>query len=398
MMSELTGPTRIALVIHSLAAGGAERVAANLASYWCSIGRAVSVVTIESDARDVYELDPRVSRISLDLAAPSAGPINAALNNVERIRALRRILIAERPQLIISFMSRTNVVTAMASRGTDAIVLGSEHTYPPGWPLGAFWEWARRTGYAWMDSIVCVAQPIADWIGDHTRALRTDVIANPVVFPLPDGEPRLDPDVMLRSEERVLMSIGRMGHEKGFDILLSAFAKVASEMPQWRLVILGDGVLRPALERQAVDLGIAHRVLMPGRVGNVGRWLEKADLFILSSRQEGFPNVLIEAMAYGVASIAADCPTGPREIIRDSVDGVLVKTQDVASLADAMRRLAADATDRGMIADRGKEVRERFSLQRVAAQWDDVFRREQRRRAAPGTPGKPAASASDPRR
>ena len=103
-------------------------------------------------------------------------------------------------------------------------------------------------------------------------------------------------------------------------------------------------------------------------------------------------------MAYGVASIAADCPTGPREIIRDGVDGVLVKTQDVASLADAMRRLAADATDRGMIADRGKEVRERFSLQRVAEQWDDVFRREQRRRAAPGSPEKPVASASDQRR
>ena len=397
-MTEQTGPTRITLVIHSLAAGGAERVAANLASYWSSIGRVVSVVTIDSDSRDVYELDPRVSRISLDLAAPSAGPLNAALNNVERIRALRRALIAERPQLIISFMSRTNVVTAMASRDMDAIVLGSEHTYPPGWPLGSFWEWARRTGYAWMDSIVCVAQPIADWIDEHTKALRTDVIANPVVFPLPEGEPRLDPGVMLRSEDHVLMSIGRMGHEKGFDILLSAFAKVASEMPEWRLVILGDGVLRPDLEHQALELGIAHRVLMPGRVGNVGRWLERADLFILSSRQEGFPNVLIEAMAYGVASIAADCPTGPREIIRDGVDGVLVEPQNVASLADAIRQLAADATNRNVIADKGKEVRERFSLQRVAEQWDGVFRREQSRRAGGGSQSKPVASSSAPRR
>jgi glycosyltransferase involved in cell wall biosynthesis len=203
-----------------------------------------------------------------------------------------------------------------------------------------------------------------------------EVIPNPVHFPLPCQEPVLDPESVKRDlgAARILLGVGRLEKQKGFDRLLNAFSSLSSRYPDWGMVILGEGALRAELEKQATALGIAARVRLPGAVGNIGQWYEAADLYALTSRFEGFPNTLLEALACGVPAVAVDCETGPGEILRDGTDGLLIPQDHPKALADALKRLMRDAELRNRFSRHAVAVRERFAVERIVEQWEQLFR------------------------
>jgi glycosyltransferase involved in cell wall biosynthesis len=161
--------------------------------------------------------------------------------------------------------------------------------------------------------------------------------------------------------------------QKGFDWLIEAFSNLADEHSDWDLVILGEGPLRIALEEQVRDLDLERRILLPGRAGNMAEWYESADFYVMSSRFEGFPNTLAEAMAHGLAAVSFDCDTGPRDIIRDELDGLLVPPGDVTELTVALDLLMSDGLMRLRFAERAVEVKERFSMERIAGMWEKLF-------------------------
>ena len=170
------------------------------------------------------------------------------------------------------------------------------------------------------------------------------------------------------------LAVGRLEQQKGFDKLLQAFALLAKDYPTWDLVILGEGEQREHLEREVRILGMGGRVHLPGWVGNLPDWYHRADLFVMSSRFEGFPNVLVEAMGHGLPSVSFDCDTGPRDIIRSGVDGVLVKPEHGATgLTAAMARLMGEPLLRVRMGKAASEVCERFSVERIGGLWDEVF-------------------------
>jgi len=127
------------------------------------------------------------------------------------------------------------------------------------------------------------------------------------------------------------------------------------------------------LEAQVRDASLGSRVFLPGRVGNVGEWYARADLYVMSPRFEGFPNALVEAMAYGLPVVSFDCDTGPRDIIIHGVNGLLVPPENVVGLTEALEQLMGDAALRQCFAMRAVEVRERFSMMRIAAVWETFF-------------------------
>lgn len=365
------------IFIHSLSSGGAERVTANLANHWAGKGRKVTVVTMASEALDFYQLHPAIKRVALDLADKSPNLFAAVINNLDRMLALRRVLREVQPNVAVGMMSSASVLLVLATMFMPKIsTVISERIYPPMMKLGFMREWARRRIYPSADSVVLLTSESLAWLNTEIPSAHGVIIPNPIPYPLPVGEPCLMPSSVIGSARKLLLAVGRLDQQKGFDILIQAFVNLAPTHLHWDIVILGEGALRQTLASQVLALGLQDRVYLPGKTGNVADWYQRADIYVMSSRFEGFPNTLGEAMAHGCAAVSFDCDTGPRDLIRHEVDGLLVSNGDADALANALGRLMVDEALRRRFADCAIEIRERFSMERIANQWEALFFQE----------------------
>jgi glycosyltransferase involved in cell wall biosynthesis len=366
---------RLLILISSMGGGGAERVSANLANYWATKGWNITIVTLSQQSLDSYELHPAVKRIALELAGESGNALTGLWQNIRRVIALRRILRQIQPDIALGIMTTANVLLALGALGLPTLrTIGAERNYPPQLPLSIFWETLRRHTYGLLNAVTALTSEGEYWIKSNTNAQRVSVIPNAVTWPLSGQEPRISPNAQYQSERRLLLAVGRLESQKGFDWLIEAFANLADEHPDWDLVILGEGLLRPMLEETVRKSDLEDRIFLPGRAGNMAEWYESADLYVMCSRFEGFPNTLIEAMAYGLAAVSFDCDTGPRDIIRHELDGLLLPQGDVTELTAALDSLMSDALTRQRFAERAVEVRERFSMEKVTEIWEKLFK------------------------
>jgi glycosyltransferase involved in cell wall biosynthesis len=365
----------VLVFIHSLHSGGAERVTVNLVNQWAIRGWKVTVATLASEELDFYELHPTVLRVALNATSESRHTFAAIGHNVRRLLALRKLLRQTAPNVAIGMMTTANVLLALSAVGRpDVRIFTCEHTYPPLLPVGAMWDRLRRWSYPLAEKVTMLTAEGLEWLESEIPRARGVVMPNPIPYPLAVSEPRLVPGALLLLGRRLLLAVGRLSEEKSVDRLLDAFSSIAPAHPLWDLVVLGEGPLRAALEAQVQKLGLQGRVRLPGRVGNVGDWYARADLYVLSSRVEGFPNTLGEAMAHGCPAVSYDCDTGPRDIIRDGVDGLLVRpVGDVRALAAALGALMADDDQRARMGQQAVNVRERYSMDRVLAMWDRLL-------------------------
>jgi glycosyltransferase involved in cell wall biosynthesis len=365
---------RLLIFIYSMGGGGAERVSASLANYWAAKGWEITIVTLAQQSLDFYELHPAVKRIGLELAGESAHVLAGLRQNIRRLIALRRVLRQIQPDIVLGMMTTANVLLALAAWGLPTLrTVGAERNHPPQMPVGYLWDTLRSHAYGLLNAVTAMGSEGKDWLKTHTNAQRVTVIPNAVTWPLPGQEPRISPSALYPSARRLLLAVGRLDVQKGFDWLIEAFSNLADKHPGWDLAILGEGLLRATLDKQVRESGLEHRIFLPGRAGNMAEWYERADLYVMSSRFEGFPNTLVEAMAHGLAAVSFDCDTGPRDIIRHELDGLLVVQGNVAELTAALDRLMSDALIRQRFAEWAVEVRERFSMERIAGIWEKLF-------------------------
>jgi glycosyltransferase involved in cell wall biosynthesis len=357
----------LTLVIHALHGGGAERVAATMANQWTDQGDRVTVVTLDTVASDVYTVHPQVERIGLGLMRFSANSWYAGWNNAHRIRALRRVIRDVPADCVVSLTDQMNVLTLLASQGLHTQVVIAERSDPRHQHMNKNWERLRRWTYPQCTAAVVLTDAVAQY-------MRTLIGDRPVyVIPNGIGRPSVTTANVAQRDEPMMVAMGRLSPEKGFDLLIEAFAPLAARHADWRLEIAGEGPEREALQRQIDERGLQQQVRLVGWVNDAERFLSRSSLFVLSSRYEGFPVALLEAMACGVPVVSFDCDSGPREIIRPDVDGVLVPPGDTAALAQAIERLMVDPVTRQRLGSRACDVIERFSLDLFQQRWNDVL-------------------------
>ncbi|MDH5570286.1 MAG: glycosyltransferase family 4 protein [Gammaproteobacteria bacterium] len=353
---------KITLVIFGMSSGGAERVMAIMANYWAKRDKDITLITLRSVDSDFYVLDSRINRIALNLY--SNDPVFSFRNFFSRLRLLRKAIKDSHPDVVISFMARMNATVLLSTIGVSVPVIVSEHNDHRQSQLGFMWTLLRRWSYSWADAVVVLTDELCDVASKFVSKNRLHVIPNPAV-PVPENE-NLEPPFDLPSP--FIVSMGRLNPQKGFDLLLEAFSRIDSE--EWSLVILGEGEERETLESLVVQYGLSSRVFLPGRVNIPSTILRQADLFVLSSRYEGFPMAILEALSCGLPVLSFDCPTGPNVIIRDGIDGVLVPAEDVEALAKGIKRLIGDEQERFRLAKKANEVVGRFSTEKVMAKWE----------------------------
>ena len=362
---------KIALVIASLGDGGAERVMSLLANCWVDRGDDVTLITLESTRIDAYALDPRVTRIALGLVEDSSGMLRALANNWRRLAALRRALRASGASVMLSFTDNTNVLAVWSVLDLPIRCVISERTDPGKHPIGRTWEFLRRVSYPMADALVVQTERLLPWarrvmlgracvhaIPNPLRSMRSVVPASTDAPGVPS--------------EPMVVALGRLWEEKGYDLLIRAFARVASEFPRWTLTIIGEGPERESLTALARMLKIADRLSLPGWMPVPEEILARAAIFVMSSRYEGFSNAMLEAMGAGLPVISTACG-GSEEMITQGTNGLVVPVDDVEQLADAMRRLMHDDALRQRMGRSALAASQHYAPRSVLPRWDAVL-------------------------
>ncbi|QDV69671.1 GalNAc-alpha-(1-_4)-GalNAc-alpha-(1-_3)-diNAcBac-PP-undecaprenol alpha-1,4-N-acetyl-D-galactosaminyltransferase [Rosistilla carotiformis] len=358
---------RITCAIHSLTGGGAERVMAGLASR-LAVQHSVTLITLDAAALDRYRCDDAVVRIGLDQMSESGSIFEAISSNRRRIAAIRAAVAASRPDVVLSFCDKMNILTLAACKPLAVPVVVSERSQPAHQPIGRFWETLRRWHYP--RAAACIVQTAAAGraVGAWTSAQTTII---PAAIDPPQAD-RIVDDVDRR--DKTLVSVGRLSEEKQIDRLIDAFGRLPESLHDWNLKICGDGPQRAALAKQIETLRLNDRVELCGWCDDVGAVLAGAGAFALTSRYEGFPNALLEAMVSGVPSLSVDCDSGPGEIIDDCETGLIVEQDDPDALTAGLARLLADRDLRQRLSDAGRLVVDRYSWDRFVKAYVDVLR------------------------
>lgn len=347
-------PARIGLVIPSLEQGGAERVASVLANEWARSGNEVHVITFTGRAA-FFELDSSINVFDARRRGSSGALRLTELPSL--FISIRRYALANRLEAALSFMDKYNVFTIACLAFTGVRVTVSDRSSPlkrrPPWL-----SLLKRLSYSRAAGIIAQTDAAAEMLRRQTGASRIVVIPNPIV---------LKPIVADVERKKVILNVGRLVAEKGQEHLIRAFAR--SRSPLWTLVILGEGPMRARLEALIQELGVGDRVKLPGASTDVEDWYQRSSIFVLSSVLEGFPNVLVEAMAQALPCISFDCVAGPRDILDDGSIGLLVPLKDEAGLTDALERLMQSESLRLGLGRLAREKAEMFSHQVISERY-----------------------------
>lgn len=361
---------RLAIFIPSMRAGGAELVAVNLAQELSLRGYSVDLLLAQAEGPHLSAVPESVRLIAFNVPRV-----------VWSLPALVRYLKREQPRAVLSVMANANIVMLWAHRlaGVSTRAVVSEHVslswraqFPRrkrNWLL----PWLIRRFYPWSDGIIAVSEGVAAELSEVAGILRERIrtIYNPVITPglLAKAKAPLYHPWFKPEEPPVVLAAGRLTAQKGFPSLIEAFAQVRKRRLA-RLLILGEGDDRSVLEALVRKLSLEQDVSLPGYTENPYAYMARAALFVLSSRWEGLPTVLIEALYFGVPIVATDCLTGPKEILKNGQYGQLVPVEDIGALARAIETALITSAN---APPRTKESWQAFELGAVVDQYIDML-------------------------
>ena len=362
----------IFIYINTLSVGGAERVATNLANFLSEKGNEVTIVAESNPSRDFYHLYPSVRRIRLNKDTIEGKSFSLG-GFVNRCYNLRRLLVRDKPDVLLGLMTAYCIVSILAACGLSTNVYVSERNYPPLKPQPLHWRILRRLLYRFAEGGSALTSETARWMEKKCGMNHVDVIPVSLDLPLAVTEPILNPKEWMldKAFNRYILNVGRLHDQKNQIDVIRSFGRLAEKFPDWGCAVVGEGSLRKVLEAEIDKLGLQERCFLVGRVGNVADWYNNSSVFVFTSKYEGFGNVVAEAMAHGCPVVSYNCPVGPSDIIEDGVNGILVETGNMQELVRQLDRLMTDRRTAERLAAKAKKVREAYSNGSIMPLWLD---------------------------
>ncbi|MEQ1828222.1 MAG: glycosyltransferase [Pirellula sp.] len=362
-------PERIMLFIHSMDGGGSERQMSYLANEL--VGHStVCLVTLSPVGLDAYPIDSGVERIGLEMTARNVGGIIRGVHaNWKRIQAIRRHVLAWKPNLLISFCD-TNNILALLAVAKDIPVIISERSDPRRQKLSGLWETMRRIAYPRSAACAVQTQEVGDYVVESKLVPRDRIAIIPSAVKIPPIDIASIERNRAESAPKKLIFVGRLSREKNVDSLLSAWSKLPHHHDDWRLVIVGDGAERTGLQELARKFGIEASIRWEHWCSDVWGKLSSAHAFCLVSRYEGFPQSVLEAMACGLAVAVTDCSPAIRETISDEHNGLIISAHgNPSEIASTLDRLLSDEKLRSKLGLNARHRAMDFEWACVAPKW-----------------------------
>ncbi len=359
---------RLTLVIYKMSGGGAQRVLSIIANYFAEKGWAITLMTFDDGSQpSFYKLHPSIKCQTLSIMRNQQGLLKTLCMHLMRPFILRRAIRKSKPDVVIAFIDLSNILTLVSTYGLRIPVIISERVNPAYHSIGIFWSALRFWVYRWATILVVQTKDAMLWFSPSIQKI-SHIISNPII-----SVPIADKKDKSKEENKVIMAMGRLVKQKGFDLLLKAFSRIEDQFPNWQLHIWGEGEEKGNLLKIREELGLKERVDFKGMVQDTNKTMQQADIFALSSRYEGFPNVLGEAMACGLPVISFNCPSGPSEMIIDEKNGLLISSIEEESLAKGLHRLMENELWANQLGNEAQKITETYSLEKIMGQWEKLI-------------------------
>ena len=353
---------KIAICIPSLGSGGAERVTSILANKLNENGYEVSIIML-SHMLCVYPLSDEIKVESLDCDDDANMPYLKRF--ITRLKKIRRAVSAISPDVIISFMSETNIDVCFALLGMNIPIIVSERNDPAVDPRSKIKQIMRKVAYLKPNGFVFQTPDAQAYFAKRIQK-KSRIILNPLTGMLPspfDGE-----------REKRIVAVGRLNRQKNFHMLIDAFSEFVKSNPEYVLEIYGEGSLEETVKEYITSKNLDGRVLLKGFCKDVHERTLSAQMFVMSSDFEGMPNALLEAMAIGLPCISTDCPCGgPRMLIEPYKNGILVPVNDSKKMLEAMTYMVTHPAQAKEMAQNAVGVRERADVNVIYGQWAEMI-------------------------
>lgn len=332
--------TDVVFVIGDMSAGGSQRVLQRISGELAERGHRLAVVTLSDGSSDFFALDERIHRVSIGLQKPSRGKISSVRGNLLIAWRLRQELARLAPATVCSFIGVTNILVLAASILTPFWLVVCERNNPEKQALGFPWEALRRATYKWASLVTANSMEALNALSTYVPRKKLFLLRNP----LPVGS-RIP-----RERDAVVLAVGRLSPQKGFDVLLDAWAGVKA--PGWHLNIVGAGTELLPLQAQATALGILDRTSFLPPVADILELYLSASILAAPSRFEGTPNVVLEASLTGLTAVVSQGCGDALEIVQDGVSGRVVPIGDANALREALQDLVDDRDKRQQYGER----------------------------------------------
>lgn len=355
---------KLVFLIPTMGSGGAERVMSILVDYFAIKGYEVHLFIFDKDP-SFYKINSNVHCHYIYTERKIGGPIGTLMQLRASFLSARALIKQIKPDCLIGFTTVYNVLTILLAKSEKVPSIISERTNPKVFKVTKITGLLRKWFYRFGDAIVLQTERSISSFKESGIQIpqRKEIIFNPI-----GGE--FSNQCLVR--ENIILSVGRIDSKKGHDLLLKAWAK--SQPYGWKLWIAGEGVNKEMYIKLAQDLQINSQVEFLGNVKDVNALLNRAKIFVLSSRVEGFPNALCEAMLAGCACISFDCPTGPAEIIQDGQNGRLVDAENIDKLAEAIKELTLDDVMQKRMASQAVLLKNDLDKNTIGKKWEHLLK------------------------